>query len=57
MALQSQLFRGDSKLEKAAVSDNDQILPGSRGPHVAKMQQALIQVAGATIVPDGVQRG
>jgi hypothetical protein len=54
MALQSQLFRGDSKLEKAAVSDSDHILPGSRGAHVVKIQQALIQVAGAAIAPDGV---
>jgi putative peptidoglycan binding protein len=54
MALQSQLFGGDPLLEKAAVSDRDHILPGSRGPHVAKIQQALIQVAGATIVVDGI---
>jgi hypothetical protein len=53
MALQSQLFRGDPKLEKAAVSDPAHILPGERGPHVVKIQQALIQVAGATILPDG----
>jgi len=53
MALQSQLLRGDPKLEAAAVSDSAHILPGARGPHVLKIQQALIQVAGAAIVPDG----
>ena len=54
MALQSQLFRGDPKLEGAALSDSAHILPGARGPHVVKIQQALIQVAGAAIVPDGI---
>jgi len=54
MALQSQLFRGDSKLEQAAVSDPAHILPGARGPHVAKIQQALNQASGARIVVDGV---
>jgi peptidoglycan hydrolase-like protein with peptidoglycan-binding domain len=41
MALQSQLFRGDPKLEAAAVSDPAHILPGARGPHVGKIQRAL----------------
>ncbi|MBI3411989.1 MAG: hypothetical protein HY040_26970 [Planctomycetes bacterium] len=41
MALQSQLFRGDFKLEAAAVSDPAHIVPGSQGPHVAKIQRAL----------------
>ena len=54
MALQSQLFRGDPELEKAAVSDSAHILPGARGPHVVKIQRALIQVAGAAIVPNGI---
>jgi hypothetical protein len=53
VALQSQLFRGDSKLEQAGVSDPAHILPGARGPHVAKIQQALIQL-GARIVADGI---
>lgn len=54
MGLQSQLFRGDPKLEAAAVSDSAHILPGARGPHVVKIQQALIQVDGAAIAPDGI---
>lgn len=53
MALKSQLFRGDSKLEAAAVSDPAHIFQGARGSHVAKIQQALIQLEGATISQDG----
>lgn len=52
MALQSQLFRGDAKLEAAAVSDPAHILPGARGPHVDKIQAALIQLDGAGIAQD-----
>jgi len=54
MALKSELFRGDPKLEAAASSDPAHILPGQRGPHVVKIQRALIQVAGADIAPDGI---
>ncbi len=53
MALQSQLFRGDTKLEAAAVSDPAHVLEGAIGDHVRKIQQALIQVAGAAIEADG----
>jgi hypothetical protein len=53
MALQSQLFRGDPKLEAAAVSDPAHLLPGASGPHVAKIQQALILIDRAAIAPDG----
>ena len=52
MALQSQFFRGDSKLEAAAVSDPAHIIPGTRGPHVGKIQQALTQLDGASITAD-----
>ncbi len=54
MALQSQLFRGDSKLEAAAASDPGHILPGANGAHVGKIQQALIQLDGAAIAQDSV---
>lgn len=54
MALQSQLFGGDPKLEAAAVSDPAHIFPGARGPHVGKIQQALIQIDGAAITQDSV---
>jgi peptidoglycan hydrolase-like protein with peptidoglycan-binding domain len=54
MSLQSQLFRGDPKLEAAAVSDPAHIVPGSKGQHVRKIQSALIQLDGAAIDADGV---
>jgi peptidoglycan hydrolase-like protein with peptidoglycan-binding domain len=52
MGLQSQLLRGDPKLEAAALSDPAHILPGAFGPHVGKIQQALIQLDGAAIAQD-----
>src|SRR3954463_9380189 len=54
MALQSQLFRNDPKLEAAAVSDPAHIVPGARGEHVRKIQLALIQLDRAAIAADGV---
>jgi len=53
MALQSQLFRGNSKLEAAAVSDPAHIVQGDSGEHVRKIQLALIQLDGAALDPDG----
>jgi hypothetical protein len=53
MALQSQLFRGDPKLEAAAVSDPAHIELGAKGEHVRKIQLALIQLDGAVIAADG----
>lgn len=55
MSLQSQLFRGDPKLEAAAVSDPAHILPGAVGQHVAKIQQALMQLDGIAIDPGELQ--
>ena len=49
MVLQSQLFRGDAKLQAAAVSDPAHVTPGAVGPHVAKIQQALGLLDGAVI--------
>jgi peptidoglycan hydrolase-like protein with peptidoglycan-binding domain len=54
MGLQSQLFRGDTKLQAAAVSDPDHITPGAAGPHVGKIQRALIQLDGAAIAQDSI---
>ena len=54
MSLQSKLFRGDSKLEAAAVSDPAHILQGATGPHVGKIQQALIQLDGAAIAQNSI---
>jgi peptidoglycan hydrolase-like protein with peptidoglycan-binding domain len=53
MPLQSQLFRGDPKLEAAATSDPAHIVPGARGPHVAKIQKALNALDGAGLDEDG----
>lgn len=52
MALQSKLLRGDTKLEAAAVQDSAHIVPGARGAHVGKIQQALIELDGAKIQRD-----
>lgn len=52
MPLSSQLFRGDAKLEAAAVSDPSHITQGAKGPHVGKIQQALITLDGATLAVD-----
>lgn len=54
MALQSQLFGGDSKLENAAVSDPAHIVQGARGDHVRKIQQALLQLDQVNLALDGV---
>jgi hypothetical protein len=52
MALRSRLFRGDPKLEAAAVSPHGHIVPGAVGEHVAKIQHALIRLDGATVALD-----
>jgi len=54
MVLQSNLFRGDPKLEAAATSDPAHITPGATGPHVGKIQLALIQLDGAAIAQDSI---
>lgn len=54
MALQSQLLRGDPKLEAAAVSAQAHIVPGARGEHVRKIQRALNQLDDAGLTIDGV---
>lgn len=53
MALQSRLFRGDAQIEAAAVSDPAHVVPGARGPHVAKIQRALNILDGAALAEDG----
>ena len=54
MGLQSKLFRGDPKLEAAAVSDPAHIMLGASGEHVHKIQTALILLDGAAISADEV---
>lgn len=52
--LKSQLFRGDAKLEAAAVSHPAHITPSARGDHVRKIQLALNQLDNAGLNPDGI---
>jgi len=54
MALQSQLFRNDPKLEAAAVSDPAHIVQGARGGHVGKIQLSLILLDRAVIAADEI---
>jgi hypothetical protein len=44
MALKSKVFAGDKKLEAALVSDSAHVAPGASGPHVAKIQRALVEL-------------
>ena len=52
--LKSQLFQGDKRLEAAATSNPDHIVPGDRGEHVKKIQLALNQLDNAGLNPDGI---
>jgi hypothetical protein len=54
MGLQSRLFRGDPKLEAAAVSASAHITPGAMGDHVVKIQFALMRLDEAPLSQDGV---
>ena len=51
MPLTSSHFKGDAKLQRCLVSPQDHVIPGSRGPHVGKIQQALIMLGVAVIDP------
>ena len=53
MALRSNLFRGDLKLEAAAVRPAAHITRGSRGDHVSKIQYALSVLVGEPLKLDG----
>jgi peptidoglycan hydrolase-like protein with peptidoglycan-binding domain len=54
MALQSQLLRGDPKLEACATHDPAHIVPGAAGEHVRKIQIALNSVDSALLNPNGL---
>src|SRR5437762_2378288 len=56
MALKSKLLAGIQKLEQAAVSDPAHVTPGASGPHVAKIQAALILLDKAKIEPGEMAR-
>jgi hypothetical protein len=57
VSLQSKLFRGDPKLEAAAVSDRGHIVPGVSGNHVGKIQHALMLLDDAVIEPAEADAG
>jgi hypothetical protein len=54
MSLQSTLFRGDPKLEAAALSDAAHIVPGAAGAHVKKIQQAVNKLSQVDLTEDGI---
>lgn len=49
--LGSELFRSDDKLQKCLRNPADHVVPGSRGDHVGKIQQAVIRLGAAIISP------
>jgi hypothetical protein len=49
MPLSSKLFKNDPKLQACLISDPDHVIPGSKGEHVSKIQQALFLTNGASI--------
>ena len=51
MPLVSKLFSGDPVFEQCLVEDKAHIPPGSRGPHVAKIQLALATLAHYVVAP------
>ncbi len=57
MALQSESFRGDPKLEAAAISNPNHIMKPSTGVHVSKIQRALIQLDSAQIDKNELDKG
>ena len=54
MALTSKLFKDDPKLEPCLVSDPAHVTPGSRGPHVGKIQFALTVMGLGVISPNEI---
>jgi hypothetical protein len=49
-SLRSNLFAGDVRLEACAVSNPSHVTPGAIGPHVRKIQAAVMALDGADIV-------
>lgn len=47
--LQSELFRGDPRLERCLISDPAHVLRGDRGDFVSKIQFAVLVLAGGAI--------
>jgi peptidoglycan hydrolase-like protein with peptidoglycan-binding domain len=55
MPLVSYLFRGDQRLQTTLISDPAHVTPGSSGPHVGKIQVALMDLDNATIAAGELQ--
>ncbi|MCZ2153697.1 MAG: hypothetical protein LC114_07325 [Bryobacterales bacterium] len=55
MPLVSRLFGGDPVFERCLVQDSAHIVPGSRGPHVNKIQTALATLDNFAVAPGEVQ--
>jgi hypothetical protein len=54
MPLTSKLFAGDKALEACLVSDPAHVVPGASGPHVGKIQSALITLGEGVIDRDDI---
>jgi peptidoglycan hydrolase-like protein with peptidoglycan-binding domain len=54
VALRSKLFAGDARLEAAAQTHAQHITQGARGPHVGKIQTALVRLDSAKITVDQI---
>lgn len=52
MSLRSRLFAGDPALEACLVKDSAHVLLGARGPHVSRIQRAVVVADGAAIAVD-----
>lgn len=55
MPLVSRLFGGDPVFERCLIQDSAHIVPGSRGPHVTKIQSALHTLDHFSVAQDEVQ--
>jgi hypothetical protein len=55
MPLKSKHFKGDARFEACLVSDPAHVVPGERGPHVAKIQSAIIVLGAGIISPDEIR--
>lgn len=51
MPLQSPLFVDDARLNACLVQDSAHVTRGSSGPHVAKIQLALLMIDGLAVDP------
>jgi peptidoglycan hydrolase-like protein with peptidoglycan-binding domain len=52
--LRSELFRGNTRLERCAVNHAHHVVQGNRGDFVSKIQEALVMLDGAVITGDEI---